>query len=118
MVNEYKIKHGKKSAVNWKIIIIIISSLVVLAVAYVIYWYFPTILKFIDTKVLSLFSGSSNIVTEETITEDNPVIIEDNIEISVQEDPEEERVEEIVEEDSEEEEDENNKSLPTISIRI
>ena len=57
MVDEYKMKHAKKRAFNWKIIIIIISSLAVLAVAYVIYWYFPTILKFIDTKVLSLFFG-------------------------------------------------------------
>ncbi|MES0342096.1 MAG: hypothetical protein ABUK08_07265, partial [Candidatus Humimicrobiaceae bacterium] len=119
MVNEYKMKHAKKRAFNWKIIIIIISSLAVLAVAYVIYWYFPTILKFIDNKVLSLFSGSSGTIVEEAITEDNPGGIEDNIEISGQEEPEEEPVEEIVEEEeSAEEEDENNKSLPTISIRI
>jgi hypothetical protein len=118
MVNEYKMKHATKSAVNWKIIIIIISSLVVLAVAYVIYWYFPTILKFIDNKVLSLFSSSSDIVTEETITEDNPVVAEDSIETSGQEDPEEDPVEEIVEVDSGEEEDKNNKSLPAIIIRI
>ena len=124
MVDEYKmkhakIKHAKKRVINWKVIITIISSLAVLALAYVIYLYFPMIFKFIDDKVLSLFSGSSGIVVEEAITEDNPGDIEDNIEISGQEEPEEEPVEEIVEEEeSEEEEDKNNESLPTISIRI
>ena len=124
MVDEYKmkhakIKHAKKRVINWKVIITIISSLAVLALAYVIYLYFPIIFKFIDDKVLSLFSGSSDIVVEEAITEDNPGDIEDNIEISGQEEPEEEPVEEIVvEEESEEEEDEKNESLPTISIRI
>ncbi len=118
MVDEYKMKHARKRVVNWKIIITIISSLAALALAYVIYLYFPMIFKFIDDKVLSLFSGSSAIV-EETITEDNPGGIEDNVEIPTPEEPEEEPVEEIIiEEDSEEEEDRNNKSLPTISIRI
>jgi len=119
MVNEYKMKHARKRVVNWKIIITIIVSLAALALAYVIYLYFPIIFKFIDNKVLSLFSGSSGAIVEEAIAEDNPGDIEDNLEIPVQEEPEEEPVEEIVEEeDSEEEEDEDNKSLPTISIRI
>ena len=119
MVDEYKMKHAKKSAVKWKIIIIIISSLAALALTYVIYLYFPMIFKFIDDKVLSLFSGSSGTIVEEASTEDNPGNIEDDTEISIQEEPEEEPVEEIVEEEeSAEEEDENNESLPTISIRI
>ncbi len=119
MANEYKMKHAKKRAVNWKIIITIISSITALALAYVIYLYYPIIFKFIDDKVIGLFSGSPDTVVEETNTEDNSGNVEDNIEISTQEDPEEEPVEEIAEEeDSDEEEDADNKSLLTISIRV
>ncbi len=124
MVNEYKMKHAKKSAVNWKIIIITISSLAALGLAYVIYLYFPIIFKFVDNKVLSLFSGSSDIVVEEVSTEDNPEDIEDNIEISVHEDPEEEITmtndddKELAEEEKDIEEDEDNSSIPTISLKI
>ncbi len=118
MVDEYKMKHAKKRAVNWKIIITIISSLAILALAYVIYLYFPIIFKFIDDKVINLFSGSSDIVVEETNAGDNTEDIENSIEISTQEDPEEEPDEEIVEEENVEEEEENDKSLPTISLRI
>ncbi len=118
MVDEYKMKHAKKRAVNWKIIITILSSIAALALAYVIYLYFPIIFRFIDDKVLSLFSGSSATVVEEA----NPEEAQDSTEISVQEDPgaepEEEELDEAVAEEESEEEDENNRSLPTISIRI
>ncbi len=114
MVNEYKMKHAKKRVVNWKIIITIISSLAALALAYVVYLYFPMIFKFIDDKVLSLFSGPSTVVEE--------TAIDDNTEISVQEDPEEETTgtsdddKEILEEEDGEEDEDN--SIPTISLKI
>ena len=114
MVNEYKMKHAKKRVVNWKIIITIISSLAALALAYVVYLYFPMIFKFIDDKVLSLFSGPSTVVEE--------AAIDDNTEISVQEDPEEETTgtsdddKEILEEEDGEEDEDN--SIPTISLKI
>ena len=120
MVNEYKMKHAKKRVVNWKIIITIISSLAVLALAYVIYLYFPIIFKFIDDKVLNLFSGPSTVV-EETAIDDNPEDIQDNTEISGQEDPEEETTgtsddKEMTEEEDGEEDEDN--SMPTVSLKI
>ena len=120
-------KHAKKRVVNWKIIITIISSLAVLALAFIIYLYFPIIFKFIDDKVISLFSGPSGSVVEEAGTGDNPEEIEDmqdDTEISGQEDPEEETTgtsdddEEMIEEEKDAEEDEDNSSIPTISLKI
>lgn len=117
-----KMGHAKKRAVNWKIIIIIISSLAVLALAFVIYLYFPIIFKFIDDKVISLFSGPSDAIVEEVGTEDDPGDIQDNSEISGQEDPEKETTgtsddKEMTEEEKDGEKDEDN-STPTISLKI
>ncbi|MCJ7666380.1 MAG: hypothetical protein MUO59_06560, partial [Actinobacteria bacterium] len=119
MVNKYKMRHAKigyakKRVVNWKIIIIITSSLAVLAIAYVIYLYFPIIFKFIDNKVLSLFSGSSGIVVEEAGNDGNPGT-------PGQEDPGEETTgtgddKEIIEEKKDS--DEDNINIPTISLKI
>ena len=126
MVNKYKMRHAKieyakKRVVNWKIIIIITSSLAVLAIAYVIYLYFPIIFKFIDNKVLSLFSGPSDTVVEEVGNDGNPGDTQDNTGAPGQEDPGEETTvtgddKEITEEKKDS--DEDNINIPTISLKI
>ncbi len=136
MNDKYNMKHARQSKLNWKILLITLCSIAVIALAFVIYLYFPIILGFLDNKVLGFFNGSSEPgpeIQEEVIVEDPQDDKDDpgeEVIIEEEEDPEPEdaadtETEEQSDEDQETEEDVEDGdeekiqgTVPTIQLKI
>jgi len=70
MAKKYQMKHAKKAAANWRLVITIII-LSGLAIVFLLYFYFPLIYEFIDNKVLGFFSENTLLVEDENGIEDD-----------------------------------------------
>ncbi len=128
MRDKYNIKHAKKTtikkrAIKWKVIIASISSIMTIALLFLVYLYFPAITGFIDSGIDYLLTPPGNIEKQNTIEKNSAGNTgEDNAEEEIKEEQEEEPEEiqeEIPEEESEEEEEVVEQGIaPTIQLII